>query len=58
MMSGPNGEPWQITQGEMNGDKISLTVASEWEGNPVKLLGKGMVAGNERKLTVESEDGQ
>jgi len=57
-MSGPGGEPRPITQGQLNGDNISLTVASEWEGNPVKLLVKGKVAGSEMKLTIESEGGQ
>jgi hypothetical protein len=56
-MSGSNGEPRPITQGELNGDNISLTVASEWQGNPVKLLVKGKVSGNEMKLTLESESG-
>jgi hypothetical protein len=56
-MSGPNGEPRPITQGELNGENISLTVASEWQGSPVKLLVKGKVAGNEMKLTIESEGG-
>jgi hypothetical protein len=56
-MSGPNGEPRPITRGELNGEDISLTVASEWQGNPVKLLVKGKVTGNEMKLTVESEGG-
>jgi hypothetical protein len=56
-MSGPNGEPRPITQGELNGDNITLTVASEWQGSPVKLLVKGRVTGNEMKLTVESEGG-
>lgn len=56
-MSGPGGEPRPITEGELTGDSISLTVASEWQGSPVKLLVKGKVIGNEMKLTVESEGG-
>ncbi|MCC6860388.1 MAG: hypothetical protein IT158_17600 [Bryobacterales bacterium] len=56
-MSGPNGEPRPITQGELSGENIALTVASEWQGNPVKLLVKGKVAGGEMRVTVESEGG-
>jgi hypothetical protein len=56
-MAGPNGEARKITQGELTGDNISLTVASEWEGNPVKLLVKGKVTGNEMKLSIEAESG-
>lgn len=56
-MSGPGGEPRQVTKGELDGDNISLTIASEWQGSPVTLLVKGKVAGNEMKLVLESEDG-
>jgi len=56
-MSGPNGEPRPITAGELSGENISLTVASEWQGNPVKLLVKGKVAGSEMRVTVESDGG-
>ena len=56
-MTSASGEPRPITQGELKGEDVSLTVASEWQGNPVKLLVKGKVAGNEMKLTVQSEGG-
>jgi len=56
-MSGPGGEPRQVTKGELDGDTISLTIASEWQGSPVTLLVKGKVSGNEMKLVVQSEDG-
>ena len=57
-MSGPNGEPRPITSGELKDDSISFTVASEWEGNPVKLSVKGTVTASEMKLTVSSEGGE
>jgi hypothetical protein len=56
-MSGPNGEPRQITEGSTTGDDISLTVASEWQGNPVKLKVNGKVSGAEMKLRIEAEGG-
>jgi uncharacterized protein YhdP len=54
-MSGANGEPRPISKGELNGDNISLTVDSEWQGQPVKLQVKGKVAGTEMKVTISSE---
>jgi len=56
-MSGPGGEPRPITQGQLSGVNISLTIASEWQGNPVKLTAKGKVTGSEMKLTLEAEGG-
>lgn len=57
-MSGPEGEPRPITQGEVKDGDVSLTVASEWQGQPVKLLVKGKVEGKEMKLTLSSENGE
>ena len=57
-MTGVEGGSHQITTGESKGDEISFTVASEWQGNPVKLLFKGKVEGDQMKLTVASENGQ
>ncbi|MBI3694109.1 MAG: hypothetical protein HY238_04620 [Acidobacteria bacterium] len=48
---------WLITQDELKDDNIFLAAASEWEGNPAKLLVKGKVAGDQMKLTVEAEGG-
>ena len=57
-MSGAGGESHPITEGALTGDDISLTVASEWQGSPVKLLVKGKVSGNEMRLTISSEGGE
>ena len=54
-MSGPDGEPRPITEGQLNGDNISLTITSEWQGSPLKLLVKGKVAGDQMNLTMEVE---
>jgi hypothetical protein len=56
-MSSASGADRQITEGSLKGDDVSLTVASEWEGNPVKLFVKGKVSGDEMKLRVEAEGG-
>ncbi|HLJ14786.1 MAG TPA: hypothetical protein VKV15_09845 [Bryobacteraceae bacterium] len=59
-MSGAEGGSHSITTGESNGNgnDISFTAASEWQSNPVKLLFKGAVNGDEMKLTVSSEGGE
>ena len=57
-MSGGEGGPHPITTGESKGEEISFTVASEWQGNPAKLLFKGKVNGDQMKLTVASENGE
>ncbi|MEO7144945.1 MAG: hypothetical protein ABI165_15720 [Bryobacteraceae bacterium] len=58
MSGAAEGEPRPITTGESKDDNISFTVASEWQGNPVKLLVSGTVSGQEMKLTVKSENGE
>ena len=57
-MLGPEGESRPVSKGELNGDDIALTVDSEWQGQPVKLLVKGKVSGNEMKVTISSEGGE
>jgi hypothetical protein len=57
-MSGPEGEPRPITQGEVKDGEVSLTVASECQGQPVKLLVKGKIEGKEMKITLSSENGE
>jgi hypothetical protein len=36
-MSDSAGKPRPITKGSLDGDKISLTMASEYQGNPMTL---------------------
>ena len=56
-MSDSEGNPRPITKGKLEDDKLSLTVASEWQGNPVILLVTGTVSGDTIKLTIQTEDG-
>lgn len=56
-MSDSEGKARPITKGKLDGDKISLTVASEWQGNPVTLLVTGTVSGDTISLRIETEDG-
>ncbi len=56
-MSDPEGKPRNL-KGTIEGDKVDLTVDSEWQGNPVKLHVKGTASDDEMKLTVSSENGE
>lgn len=56
-MSDSEGKPRPITKGSLDGDKISFTVASEWQGNPITLLVTGTVSGDTMNLKIQTEDG-
>ena len=56
-MSDSEGKPRPITKGSIDGDKISLTVASEYQGNPITLLVTGTVSGDTMNLKIQTEDG-
>jgi len=56
-MSDSEGKPRPITKGSIDGEKISLTVASEYQGNPVTLLVTGTVSGDTMNLKIQTEDG-
>jgi hypothetical protein len=51
-IEGGRGGPVQITNGTIDGDKISFTVVREFQGNTVTQEYKGKISGNELKLTV------
>lgn len=51
------GKPLSISNGKLDGDKISFTVASEWQGQPVTLDVSGTVAGDQMQLHVGNADG-
>jgi hypothetical protein len=56
-MLGIDGKEYPITEGKVDGQNISFTVASQWQGNPVNLLVKGTVSGEEMKLNIASDNG-
>ena len=58
-MSDPEGQGKERPlKGTIKGNDISFTVDSSWQGNPVKLLVKGTVAGDEMNLEMSSEGGE
>ncbi len=53
-VSGPRGDN-EISNGSVNGDDVSFNVAINFNGNEMKLLYKGKVAGDEIKMTRTRE---
>ncbi len=56
-MLGIDGKEYPIIEGKLDGENISFIVASQWQGNPVKLLVKGTVSGEQMKLNIASDNG-
>lgn len=55
--SGFRGQEVQITDGKIEGDKISFTTKMEFNGNTMVMTYKGAVAGDELKMTQQREGG-
>ena len=55
-MLGADGKEYPAT-GKLDGDNISLTVASEWQGQPVNLIVTGKVSGEQMQLHIVSDNG-
>jgi hypothetical protein len=56
-MLGIDGKEYPITEGKLEGENISFTVNSQWQGSPVKLLVKGTVSGEQMKLNIAADNG-
>ena len=56
-MTNAGDKPRTITKGSLEGDKISLTIPSEWEGNPITLVVTGTVSGDTMTLKIQTDDG-
>ncbi|SPF37685.1 conserved exported hypothetical protein [Candidatus Sulfopaludibacter sp. SbA4] len=48
----------EIKDGKIQGDNVSFWFTTEYQGNPIKLVCKGQLAGDEIKFTMGLEDGQ
>jgi hypothetical protein len=46
-----------ITEGKVDGDNIMFTITANMQGNELKLMYKGKIAGDTIKLTVEFPGG-
>jgi hypothetical protein len=56
-MQGTDGKDRSIYEGKLDGDAISFSVDSEWQGQAITLVFKGKVSGNEMQLRVDTKDG-
>ena len=52
-VNGPQGDPIQISEGKVDGDKVSFTVSF----NGMTFRHEGTISGDEIKLTMKSEGG-
>jgi hypothetical protein len=55
-MVGADGKERPINDGKLEGDNLSFSVDSEWQGNAIKLVMKGKVAGDKINLRVDTDD--
>ncbi|MGH9352869.1 MAG: hypothetical protein ACRD2G_12030 [Terriglobia bacterium] len=56
-MLGMNGKQQPISDGKLDADNISFSVASEWQDQPITLVVNGKVAGDEMHIHIGTEDG-
>jgi hypothetical protein len=55
---GPMGRENQISEGKIDGDKVSFVVKVQgMQGNEMKITYKGTISGDELTLTMEREGG-
>jgi hypothetical protein len=57
MMLGSDEKERPIKEGKLEGDDLSFSVDSEWQGQPITLVMKGKVSEEEIQLRVDTEDG-
>ncbi len=51
------GKELPIADGKLDGDNLSFSVASEWQGQPIKLVAAGKVNGDQIQLHIGTDDG-
>lgn len=56
-MQRSDGKDRPINEGKLEGDDISFSVESEWQGNAITLVFKGKVSGDAMQLRVDTKDG-
>ena len=57
MLASDGKTQYPLKDAKLDGENLSFTVDSEWQGNPVKLIGKAKVAADEIQLHMESDNG-
>ncbi|MGA2773443.1 MAG: hypothetical protein ABSG26_21780 [Bryobacteraceae bacterium] len=57
-VTGPQGDPLPISDGKVQGDKLSFTVKIDMGGNNMTIHHEGAIKGDEITLTTKVEGGQ
>jgi len=57
-VTGPQGDPIPISDGKVQGDKVSFTVKVDMGGNSMTIHHEGAIKGDEITLTTKVEGGQ
>ncbi len=55
-MLGYDGKPRPVSEGKLDGDTISLKIATDWQGQPVTLIVTGKVSGDEMQIHIASDN--
>jgi opacity protein-like surface antigen len=53
----PNGDALPLSEGKVDGDKLSFAVKTEMNGGTVKFVSSGTIKGEEITITTKSEGG-
>ena len=56
-VTGPQGDPLEIKEGKISGDKISFYVQVDMGGQMAKFASEGVIKGEEITLTTKSDMG-
>lgn len=56
-MLSTEGKELPIEDAKLDGDNISFSVNSEWQGQPIKLVAKGKIAADAIQLSIGTDDG-
>ena len=57
IVAGLLDRPLDVNEGEVEGSMITFSVITDWDGNAVKLVYRGELAGDEIKFTMGTDDG-
>ena len=56
-VQGRDGKERPLKEGKLEGNEISFSVDSEYQGDAITLVFKGKVSGDEMQLRVDTKDG-
>lgn len=56
-VAGPMGDPMNISDGKVEGDKLSFTTSFEGQNGAMKITNEGTIKGDEITLTTKFEGG-